>query len=299
MAEHGEHDDGGHGKKGHGKHGGHGGHGGGHGEEEGGAPEWLISFADMVMLMMGFFVIMFALNVQPKGGNPGGGGEEEEGVANEPDIVDFAISVRRAFHTLDNLDPDNPEDRKLLERLQEYAGAGQSRDDGTKGNDADVKTPRETDHFGKGTMVAFALRSTQVDEAAAATILEFATKQKGRNAVIEVRGHTGISESFKRKREAMDMSYDRAIAVAEALVADGIDWARIRVKVVGDSERVDPEARSANADGRNARVEMLVTDEVVSRAPAKPVGGGGASESRAPTARTTEPEPAAPPAEEP
>ena len=35
----------------------------------------------MVMLLMGFFVILFALNVQPKGGNAGGGGDESEGVA--------------------------------------------------------------------------------------------------------------------------------------------------------------------------------------------------------------------------
>ncbi|MCL4212087.1 MAG: hypothetical protein KJZ68_15650, partial [Phycisphaerales bacterium] len=58
-----------HGKKHAHKRGGHGhGHGGG-GHEEGheGAPEWLISFADMVMLMMGFFVILFALNVNPTG----------------------------------------------------------------------------------------------------------------------------------------------------------------------------------------------------------------------------------------
>lgn len=41
----------GHGKKGHGGHGGHG-HGGGH-EEHAGAPEWLISFADNVALLMG------------------------------------------------------------------------------------------------------------------------------------------------------------------------------------------------------------------------------------------------------
>ena len=39
--------------------------GGGHDEEHEGAPEWLISFADMVMLIMGFFVILFALNMSP------------------------------------------------------------------------------------------------------------------------------------------------------------------------------------------------------------------------------------------
>ena len=40
-------------------------HGGDHDEEHDGAPEWLISFADMVMLIMGFFVILYALNATP------------------------------------------------------------------------------------------------------------------------------------------------------------------------------------------------------------------------------------------
>lgn len=272
MAEHGEHHDEGHKKKkGHG-HGG--GHGGGHGEEEGGAPEWLISFADMVMLMMGFFVIMFALNVQPKGGNPGGGGEESEGVANEPDFVDFAISVRKAFHTIDNLDPDNPDDKALLERLQEQAGAGESRDDGTKGKDKNVKSVRDTDHYGKGTMVTFALRSTQLDEAAAATIAEFARKQRGRNAVLEVRGHAGVSEAFRQPREAFDISYDRAVAVAEALVASGIEWSRIRVNVAGDNERAEADPGNAVNDSKNARAEVRVTDEMAApRVPTKPSTG--------------------------
>jgi hypothetical protein len=108
------HGDDGHKKK---KHGGHGGgHGGSHEEHEG-APEWLISFADMVMLMMGFFVIMFALNSQPKGGNAGGGGEQSEGVANEPDIIDFAIAVRRAFHNEVDLSSTDPKDQLLIQRI--------------------------------------------------------------------------------------------------------------------------------------------------------------------------------------
>lgn len=65
-----EHDS--HGEEG-GSHGGggHGGgapHGGGAHEEHEGAPEWLISFADNVALMMGFFVILLAMNMGPKGG---------------------------------------------------------------------------------------------------------------------------------------------------------------------------------------------------------------------------------------
>ncbi len=273
MADHGDKHDDGHKKK-HGSHGG--GHGGGGhgGEEHEGAPEWLISFADMVMLMMGFFVIMFALNVQPKGGNAGGGGEQSDGVANEPDFVDFAISVRKAFHTIDNLDPENPDDQRLIQRLQEQQGAGESRDDGAKGQDRNVKSVRDTKTFGKGTMITFTLRSTSVDEAAAATITEFAKKQRGRNSVIELRGHASVAEAYKKPEEAAQIGFDRALATARALNASGIEWSRLRLLSSGDNERAEAFPGQEDADAKNARVEIRVTDEVT--APRAPVGPSGA-----------------------
>src|SRR5512136_3011850 len=81
----------------HGK--GHG--GGGHGEEaHEGAPEWLISFADNVMLQMGFFVILLALAM--KGSSAGGlakeGKQRAGGGSPTPDQLDFAIAVREAFN---------------------------------------------------------------------------------------------------------------------------------------------------------------------------------------------------------
>lgn len=75
MSDHGEEHGEGGGSHGGSHGGGHGGGGHAEGEHEG-APEWLISFADMVMLIMGFFVIMLAMNMGPKttavqGGEPG------------------------------------------------------------------------------------------------------------------------------------------------------------------------------------------------------------------------------------
>jgi flagellar motor protein MotB len=229
-----------------------------HEHEEG----WIVSFADNVLLMMGFFVILFALNVQPKGGNPGGGGEESEGVAEEPDFVDFAISVRKAFHTLDDLDPNKPEDQKLIQRMEQQQGAGESRDDGAKGNDRNVKSVRDTNHFGKGTMVNFALRSTTLDEAAGVTLTEFAKKHRGRDSVIEIRGHASFAEGYKKSEEAMTIGFDRAMAAARALEAGGIPWHRLRVVSAGDNERAEAFPGEDETDARNARVEVRVTNEV-------------------------------------
>ncbi|MFO0829620.1 MAG: flagellar motor protein MotB [Phycisphaerales bacterium] len=280
MSDHGGHDEG---KKKHGggHGGGHGGHGGGghaEGEHEG-APEWLISFADMVMLMMGFFVIMFALNVQPKGGNAGGGGEQSEGVANQPDMIDFAISVRSAFNNPVDINSTDPNERPLVERLKEReAGAGESRDDGTKGKERDVKSVRPSDYFGKGTSVQFPMRSTVLDEEAARVVAEFGAKHRGMKSVLEVRGHTSQTEAFRKPEEAMVLSQERAMSVARALAAAGIDWWRIRLVASGDHERIVANPGTADADVRNARVEILVTDDVAAPpTPVEPSSGTGES----------------------
>lgn len=272
-----------HGKKHAHKRGGHGhGHGGG-GHEEGheGAPEWLISFADMVMLMMGFFVILFALNVQPKGGNAGGGGDQAEGVANEPDLIDFAIAVRRAFNNEVDINSTDPRDAPLVQRLLEHQrqGAGESRDDGTRGKDRNVRSVRPSDFYGKGTMIAFGHRATMLDAEAARVIQDFSEKHRGRNSVIEIRGHASSAEAFRRPEEAMTLAYDRAMNSARALAAAGIDWWRLRVTACGDHERVEAFPGDAEADARNARVEILVTDEVAPpRAPTRPGDAGPARE---------------------
>src|ERR1700761_6397949 len=91
MAEdhgHDEHGGGGggddHGKGEHKAHKSHGGgHGGGGHEEHAGAPEWLISFADNVALLMGFFVILLAMNMGPKNKASGAEGEGSRGGAPE------------------------------------------------------------------------------------------------------------------------------------------------------------------------------------------------------------------------
>jgi flagellar motor protein MotB len=257
-------------KKKHKKH--HGGHGGGHEEGHEGAPEWLISFADMVMLMMGFFVILFALNVQPKGGNAGGGGEQSDGVAAQPDMIDFAIAVRKAFHNDVDVTSNDPRDQLLIQRVlqSQHGGAGESKHEGTKGKDQNVQSVRQSDHFGRGTSVLFAPRSAAVSESAGKTLAELAKQLRGQATVIEVRGHVGVSEAYGDPEAAMTLASDRALAAARRLAAGGIDWWRLRVVAAGSGERVEPFPDDAAADAKNARVEVRVLDEVAqSREPVK------------------------------
>lgn len=277
-------DDGGHKKK-------HGGHGGGHGggghggEEHEGAPEWLISFADMVMLMMGFFVILFALNAQPKGGNPGGGGDQAEGVATETNLVDLAIAVRRAFNNDVDINSTDPNDKPLIERLKQLDknGAGTSRDEGTEGKDRNVESIRRGDRFGRGTSVWFNSGKEDLTAPAQKAIDTLAKQLNGQTPIVEVYGHVAAHEAVGDAERGMELALGRAMSVAKRLAAGGLDFWRIRIRGAGDGDRVEAFPTSAEQDRKNQRVEIRVLDEAAppkerTRPMASPAGVGRRAE---------------------
>jgi len=204
-------------------------------DEHQGAPEWLISFADMVMLMMGFFVILFALNVQPKGGEAGGGGEEDQGVATQPQEIDPSLveAIRRAFHS--PLNPSDPRDADVLRALRER-GEGDANDVGVRGEEHRMRSPRDIEYYGGGVDVPFEYRSATMSPEALGIINEFAREHDGHRYVIEIRGHASQPEAFNRPEEGMDLGWSRAKSVYSQLIEDGISAGRLRIVSAGVTE---------------------------------------------------------------
>jgi chemotaxis protein MotB len=240
-------------------------HGGGHEEEEeGGAPEWLISFADMVMLLMGFFVILFALNVQPKGGEAGGGGDQAEGVATQPQELDpeMVEAIRRAFHS--PLNPSDPRDADVLRAIRER-GEGDASDKGISGNEKRVRAPRDIEYYGQAADVSFAFRSASLDQDAMDGIDEFARLHAGHRYVIEIRGHASPPEAFNRPAEAMSLGWNRARMVHDRLIEDGISADRLRLVSAGVYEPRRARVGLENRAQDDQRVELLVRREPAGR----------------------------------
>lgn len=238
-------------------------HGGGHEEGHEGAPEWLISFADNVALMMGFFVILLAMNMAKE--SVGGGGKKgDSGVTvQHENMLDFAIAVREAFNNPVDINSTNPRDQELVRRLRRRAGNSEANDPGTKGRDSDVQSIRPSDYEALCGSIAFAEGSSDVPASAAPTISQIAQKVRGMTLVVEVRGHVSALEARKGPEEAMRLSSERSLAVAGQLAASGVDWWQMRLVVCADHDRVEAHPSGATADRANARVEVILTDEVV------------------------------------
>ena len=68
-------------------------------------PEWIFTFADLVMLMMGFFVILWVLKPSP---NPKGGASDDDYQ------VKVYAAIRDAFGYVPNPNSKDPVDMKMM-----------------------------------------------------------------------------------------------------------------------------------------------------------------------------------------
>lgn len=244
--------------------GGHGGHGGGHEEGHEGAPEWLISFADNVALMMGFFVILLCMNMAKK--EVGGGGEKgDTGItANEDEtMLDFALAVREAFNNPVNIDSSDPADALLVKHMKKRAGKSDTRVEGVDGHEQDVQSIRPSEYFAVSGSVPFSENLSDLTSTGIATIKDIAAKVRGMNLVVEVRGHVSGVEASRGAETSMKLSYDRAMVVSRALAAEGVDWWQMTPLLCADHDRIEAFPNSREDDKANARVEIILTDKVV------------------------------------
>lgn len=85
--------------------------------------------------------------------------------------------------------------------------------------------------------------------------------------IVEVRGHASAFESMQNPQRGWQLRYERAMAVANAVVEGGITWETMRVSAMGESSRIVPRARDRESDRTNQRVEVIVTNGTIAADP--------------------------------
>ncbi len=242
---------------------GHGAHGGGTHEEHEGAPEWLISFADNVALLMGFFVILLAMNMKEP--TTGGIGGAEDFPATTDRELDLIIGIREAFNSPIDMDSADPHEGALARRKVERLG--EANQPGDQGDARESQSTRPTDYSNLGGVVPFDDNSSGLGPRGRLAAEEIGRRVKGLRWIIEVRGHVSPSESFREFEKGMNLSYSRAREVANALVAQGVKASQLRLVACGDSDRRVPLTFDRSLDSFNQRVDVVVTAEPVQDEP--------------------------------
>lgn len=231
-----------------------------HEHEEG----WIVSFADNVLLMMGFFVILLAMNMGPKGSSEASGA-----TAADDRMLDVAIAVREAFHNPLDLDSKDPNDLPLIQRMMRRASGPKPAEpeEGPRGDDREPQSVRPTDWKGMGSYVQFADFATTLSETSKETLAETAQQIAGSRWMLEIRGHASRSECRGDPKRARELSYQRAWAVGVELARLGVDWDRMRLVSCGSSAPALARARTSSERATNQRTEILVLNETLPEDP--------------------------------
>ena len=231
-----------------------------HGES---APLWIVSFADLVTLLMSFFVILACAN--PK----------ESGVGSDPGLEEIAAAVRAAFsdmspEALDKIKPttkfeDLLKQLKALARQYDPNRKGDSKEEGIYGDQFRVRRIRDGMEITMGGPVFFEPFSAQVNPAALTAVQEIGKMLKGHRNMIEVRGHAGDEPrpadwTFK---DAIELSHQRALNVADELIKLGTNPKVIRIVDAGPNEPMTRGPDQTAKIGENRRVEILIRESII------------------------------------
>ena len=232
-------------------------------KEPEGAPAWMVTYGDMMTLLLCFFVMIVAMSEIKKNekfrivmasihrifGQRGG-----QGAVPTDDPVDVAPRVRQ--HST------------LGDRDQQVAGT--SPEDIVTGTEAEVKSVRPGEEFKVGTPIPFAEGSAALVPDAYGPLMEIADTIRGRRYKIEVRGHASTVPlpAGSRYRDHLALSTARAMTVWNWLVDAApdrgrVDSRRVRVAACGTGEPVRGRAYQPSDWRRNDRVDVVQTHDLM------------------------------------
>jgi flagellar motor protein MotB len=225
-------------------------------------PEWIFTFADLVMLMMGFFVILWVL--KPPSGKP-----EQETL--DPKWLEVVAKIREAFKYVPDPQSKDPIDMymlmKKIEQIQlplKNPGAGGETKiprTGAEGTDPEVTSVRQGAQAIVGGKLIFDAGSATLTPETMNALNQIADQVRGHYNIVLVKGNTSLDDfpDGTGPEQKMDLSIRRAQGVADYLTQHGVEPAILRVQGCSTFEPVVQRVYAPDAQGQNRRVEVEAT----------------------------------------
>jgi outer membrane protein OmpA-like peptidoglycan-associated protein len=237
-------------------------------------PEWIFTLADLIMCMMGLFVILWVLKpgTNTKAGEPG-----------SEELIKMVAAIREAFGHIPEPSSKDPVDIYMLfqqmQRLKQNGpgekGKMKTPADGAEGTDPQVMSIRRGRQSSVGGRVIFERGSFELDKQAQTDLNDIVLQIRGHRNIVMVKGHTSLDdlpENSSAERR-MDLSLRRAQRVADYLTSNGVSPDILRVQGCSTFEPVQQRAYTAQAQANNRRVEVEATASLVEQFQDKPRAG--------------------------
>lgn len=225
-----------------------------------GIPEWVVTFGDMMSLLLTFFIMLVSLSE----------------IKEEDTYQALVDSMQRQFgytRTVDALTPGDSRPRRSEYTTLATTGRAKRKDTtrggvperAPSGEDPTVRIVRPGRMTAVGSVIFFEIGSHEISRQGEAVIHDLATQLRGKPQKIEVRGH--VSSEYAARTvgtdEAIMLGIRRAAAVRARLVEhEGLNPERFRISSAGDSEPMSRTNRAVSV-ARNPRVEVFMLDETV------------------------------------
>jgi chemotaxis protein MotB len=225
-----------------------------------GVPEWVVSFGDMMTLLMTFFIMLVSFSEPKK--------DEKFNALVEQLQRQFGKDISRISMTHGGVMARQASVAKGASQgraKRQQAMQGGDKEPSVAGEFPRVRMVRPGTQTAVGTVIFFPEGSAELNEQARAELRHQGELFAGKPQKIEIRGHTSLrpTEQGSDSDDGWELAYARSRAVMRFLVDEmDIEAKRIRISVAGPNEPlhlgIDPAKMR-----ENPRVELYLLEEVV------------------------------------
>jgi len=194
-------------------------------------PEWIFTLADLIMCMMGLFVILWVLKPGPK---------DNAGTL-DGDWIKVVAAIRENFGYIPDPKSTDPVDLHMLAKKLESLDALKGRGDGGRnkldrrspeGIDVDSQTIRPGKLSAVGGKLLFLPGDAKLTPETMRLLDQIADLIRGHRNIVLVKGHASLDDlpDAATPQQRMDLSLRRAQAAADYLIAQHVEPEILRVQ---------------------------------------------------------------------
>ena len=225
----------------------------------GGVPEWVVTFGDMMSLLLTFFIMLFSMSE----------------IRQEARFQAMLDSMRRTFGYDSSAASTAPgEHRPTATKLSKLASLGRSKrrnlmrggmlKKGSPGDNRRVRSIHTSGQFSVGGVVQFGEGSDQLGDEARRVLQAIGQGVRGKPQMIELAGHTSRRPLAPGSPHSShyDLAYQRCVNTMNYMVDHlGINPDRFSIRVVAANEPLEASTEPGDRD-RQARVEVRLLDQL-------------------------------------